>query len=374
MTHGSSFEPSRLSVSVGTSMGDSFSVELDEGRVRYSMFGGLEGHADVDVQVSAARWRGFRRSIDQLDAMAWQGVYEESFRTDGVEWSIDIAYLDGAIVQCRGYDCFPPERDGPDFTRAFERFCRGVSRLVGGLEFGWQKASPRESKGSRRRMFEWVHEHRRELELELCRQVPSLDEFVLEPGSSIKWLAPDSDGREIRDGLWPMVLPPPTPQEDGFWPKSGPVWDAAGIAGSATHERLGTVLVEAKSHVAELLSPRMSLSSYEANRTREAALEEAKLAYKASSEAPWTLTYYQLANRLAFLYYLRCRRSQPAWLINVYFCGDRFTSGGTEVVGPADASEWIDAIGQAKSALGLVANHPLADYVADVFLPVVPAR
>ena len=133
------------------------------------------------------------------------------------------------------------------------------------------------------------------------------------------------------------------------------------------------VLIEAKAHTAELLSPRMSSSSsHEVDEQRRAALDEAKVAYKVDPSVPWTLTYYQLANRLAFLYYLRLRRKQPAWLINLYFCGDSFSSGGMDVVGPTDRTGWADALAESKRALGLGHHHSLRDFVADVFLPAVP--
>ena len=221
-------------------------------------------------------------------------------------------------------------------------------------------------------MSQWVHEHREQLELELCRQVPSLNAFVGKAGRSINWIAPDSDGKEIRDALWPIVLPGPTPQDDGFWPAGGPVWDAAGIVGGGGDRGFGVVLIEAKAHAAELLSPRMKPSSYAVDEQRRAAVDEAKLAYGVDPSVSWTLTYYQLANRLAFLYYLRMRRKQQAWLVNLYFYGDSFPSGGKDVVGPTDPSGWYEPISEAKRALGLGVDHPLRDYVTDVFLPAVP--
>ena len=135
------------------------------------------------------------------------------------DWNIEIAYIDDTTIECSGYDAYPPDGSASEFTTPFKQFCRAVSRLLGGLEFGWEVARAPEPKGSRLRMHEWVHHHREQLERELCRQVPSLGEFVLEPGSSINWIAPDHEGREIRDSLWPLVLPGPTPQEDGFCPR-----------------------------------------------------------------------------------------------------------------------------------------------------------
>lgn len=370
----STYQPTSMTLAIGAGLGDGFEVQLDDGLLAYGLHDASTGQAEEGrVPVAADGWRRFRKDLEALEAFSWTGRFEpaeEMLRTDGVSWSIDIGFADGAAVVCEGYDAYPPDGTADELSKPFKRFCRAVSRLLGGLEFGWEVARPPARKGSRLRVSEWIHDRRERLELELCRQVPSLDEYVAEPGSSINWVAPNAAGKEIRDSIWPLVLPPPTPQEDGFWPARGPVWDAAGHVGG--RDGLGVVLIEGKAHTAELLSPRMQPSSLRIDEQRRAALDEAKAFYGVGTFIPWTSTYYQLANRLSFLYYLRVRRKHPAWLINIYFCGDSFRSGKHEVVGPVDAASWKNAIGQAKASLGLPVDHPLSEYVADVFLPASP--
>lgn len=373
MTRISSYQPIEFEAAVGAGMGDAFSARLEGNVVRYGV--GNDFNGSETLIPTAGRWREFRKRLDKLQAFVWAGHFEpppDEFATDGVDWSIRISYADGAAIRVDGYNAYPPDGAVNEFSEPFRLFCRAVSRLMGGVEFGWEVAKPPEPKGSRLRIFQWVQQHREQLELELCRQVPSLGEFVMEPGSSIKWIAPDSSGKEIREGLWRLVLPGPSPQEDGFWPAGGPVWDAAGLVGGHGDSGVGVVLVEAKAHAAELVSPRMTPSSYEVDQQRRSALDEAKLAFGVDPSVPWTLTYYQLANRLTFLYYLRMRRRQPAWLINLYFSGDSFRSGGQDIVGPKDSNGWRDAIAESKRALGLKPGHQLSEYVADVFLPVAP--
>ena len=375
MTRTSSYQPTELAIFIGAGMGDAFVAKLEGDAVRYSLGNDFEGASETVIPVTAGRWRDFRKRLDKLAAFAWSGHYEpppEEFATDGVDWKISITYADGATIQADGYDAYPPDGAANEFSKPFKLFCRAVSRLLAGVEFGWEVAKAPEPKGSRLRMYEWVHQHREQLDRELCRQVSSLGEFVMEPGSSINWIAPTIEGKEIRDGIWSKVLPPPTPQEDGFWLVGGPVWDAAGIAGGKHDPGIGIVLIEAKAHAAELVSPRMEPSTSEIDDQRRAALDEAKLTYGVDPPVPWTLTYYQLANRLAFLYYLRVRRKQPAWLINLYFFGDSFSSGSKQVEGPPDAAGWTEALTEAKRALGLGKDHPLKDFVADVFLPAIP--
>jgi hypothetical protein len=237
--------------------------------------------------------------------------------------------------------------------------------LLGGLEFAWDPPQP---KGSRLRIRQWVHDRPAELERQLRMNVPTLSDFLADDGV-MTWLSPDPSGRELRDALWGKIGLDVSPQAAGFWPARGPVWDAAAqVLGDG---RTGVVLVEAKSHAAEVRSPKMTHSSTPGvDDQRRDALDEAKRFYGVPDDVPWTECYHQYANRLAFLYYLRERRGWPAWLVNVYFCGDSFTSGHEEIVGPADPAGWSAAIQQAKDALGLPTEHALRDAVVDLFLPV----
>lgn len=74
----------------------------------------------------------------------------------------------------------------------------------------------------------------------------------------------------------------------------------------------------------------------------------------------WTSTFYQYANRLAHLYYLREINQLPAWLVFVYFTGDE------EMKGPRSEAEWRAALTVLHAALGL-RRGGLMRYVVDVF-------
>ncbi|MCW5718337.1 MAG: hypothetical protein KIS68_10955 [Bauldia sp.] len=79
---------------------------------------------------------------------------------------------------------------------------------------------------------------------------PDLLEAAL-PG--IRWLSPlaADDYAEYRDGSFLRLvgLDSLTPKLKGFWPTRGPQWDALGLMGTAP------VLVEAKAHLREFISP-----------------------------------------------------------------------------------------------------------------------
>ena len=85
---------------------------------------------------------------------------------------------------------------------------------------------------------------------------------------------------------------------DEFWPKSGPRWD--GLARTAEGK---LILVEAKAHIDEAVDYRSKASLEELRRIKY-RLEEAKSAFHATKDACWHTPLYQMANRLAPLYYL----------------------------------------------------------------------
>lgn len=89
-----------------------------------------------------------------------------------------------------------------------------------------------------------------------------------------------------------------------FWPNNGPWWDAIGIA--KTNEQDTIILVEAKAHTKETKS-RCSATSQESIDKINNALEytHSKLANNQYDDNVWLKSYYQLANRLAFLVHLK---------------------------------------------------------------------
>ena len=78
----------------------------------------------------------------------------------------------------------------------------------------------------------------------------------------------------------------------------------------------------------------------------------------------WSGKLYQYANRIAHLYLLRELNRIPAYLLFIYFIGDR------DVDGPQTTEEWKAAIEVAERVLGLPTRHRLSDYVVDIFVHV----
>jgi hypothetical protein len=188
----------------------------------------------------------------------------------------------------------------------------------------------------------------------LQRVVERRPDLLFHPAiGPVEWLSPlKSDGyAEYRDRAFLRLVGHEGVAADlaTFWPARGPQWDALGKTGDKI------VLVEAKAHVAELLSPPCQAGPQSLARI-EAALARVRADLGAVGGAAWTHTFYQLANRLAHLHFLRSM-GIDAHLLLVGFVGD------DEMGGPSSAAEWRTAYRVADYAMGLRSGHRLAAFV-----------
>lgn len=177
----------------------------------------------------------------------------------------------------------------------------------------------------------------------------------------IQWLSPlqGDEYAEYQDQAFLDRLGVALPYRPlaSFWPRRGPVWDGLGVT-----DRGELLLVEAKSHIRELLSSADPDSETSLNQIR-ASLEETRAYLRAHTHIDWTAPLYQYANRLAHLYLLRVLNGLPAFLVMLYFVNDYEQSG------PSTQEEWQGAITLQKTLLGL-RRHKLTPYVLDIFIDV----
>jgi hypothetical protein len=139
-----------------------------------------------------------------------------------------------------------------------------------------------------------------------------------------------------------------------FWPNGGPQWDAL-----ATCDDGSVLLIEAKAHIGELCTT-PSKAGAESLEKIQKALNEAISFVGAEPRALWSSVFYQLANRIAHLYFLRTHGIK-AWLVLVNFVGD------TEMKGPFGESEWEAAYQVVWHVLGTPKRHKLSAYIVEVF-------
>lgn len=219
------------------------------------------------------------------------------------------------------------------------------------------KLTGRAARGSQRQLQDYVNLFPQELNQAVRSQLP---EALRD--RSIRWLSPlaDTGYREYQDGafLQRLGLGSFSKQLAEFWPRGGPCWDALGqIEPRHGGEHPITLLVEAKSHTAEMRSQGCQASERSIGMIQR-ALDEAKQWSKAAPEADWTGPLYQAANRIAHLYFFRQRIGRPCFLIHLYFVGDPYK--------PTSQAEWNQALDAAHQELGL--NAPVSGRV-EVFLP-----
>jgi hypothetical protein len=187
------------------------------------------------------------------------------------------------------------------------------------------------------------------------------EQLNLTDTDSITWLSPlAEDGyAEYRDQAFLDLLNIKLPNVSlsDFWPARGPVWDGLGKSDGGN-----VFLIEAKSHISEVLSPKTG-AGVESLRKIKKSLDETKSFLNSTSDHDWTSTFYQYTNRLAHLYLLRMLNEVSAYLVFIYFVNDK------EMNGPQSIDEWSGAIKLLHSFLG-IGRHKLSKYIADIFIDI----
>ena len=185
---------------------------------------------------------------------------------------------------------------------------------------------------------------------------------VLEKEININWKSPIKDDQyaEYRDEDFLRILDIESkinsPLEK-FWPKRGPQWDALGI----DDEKI--FLVEAKANLPEVVSPPI-VAGKESKSKILTSFSELKEYLNINNTIDWSETFYQYANRIAHLYFLRVLNGINAYLVNIYFINDN------SVAGPKSIDEWRGALTIIKHYLGIPKKNKLEKYMIDIFIDV----
>ena len=190
------------------------------------------------------------------------------------------------------------------------------------------------------------------------RAVNDWPEF-LQPSAlpALTWVSPlvQDEFAEYRDAgfLDRLGLSHLAPQLGEFWPRRGPQWD-----GLASFDE-GVVLAEAKAHLAEFVSPPSQAGSASAQRIAKAfASVQTDLGAR---PANWDRVYFQYANRLAHLWWLRSQGIN-AHLVLIAFLND------AQMPGLATSADWLAAYSDAEMTLGLPVAHALTPFIHHLFV------
>jgi hypothetical protein len=183
----------------------------------------------------------------------------------------------------------------------------------------------------------------------------------IKKAEEIIWTSPieDDNFAEYRDDdfLKKVGLDPDEIRLKEFWPIRGPLWDA--LAKTDTGK---IILVEAKAHIPEIVSAATSAKKKSKSLIHK-SLNETKRFMEIKDKVDWSGKFYQYTNRLSHLYFLREKCGKEAFLVNVYFIGDRTVSG------PKNRQEWESALKVLKNYLGISRNK-MAKYMTEIFVDV----
>jgi hypothetical protein len=192
-----------------------------------------------------------------------------------------------------------------------------VTTSLGSIQNGKAK------KGSRLLLQNYVNDIQGEMNELILMSSPSLLAF-LNKELSIDWKSPlrENDYREYKNEFLDLIdnWKGKREQLEIYWAKRGPQWDGLAIVKGKNGQN-GLLLVEAKAHLQEMHSKIQA--GDKSREIIEQTIKEVKAVV--GSDAPfeiWLEQYYQLSNRLAYLYILNKKLNIPTWLILVNFVDD----------------------------------------------------
>lgn len=206
---------------------------------------------------------------------------------------------------------------------------------------------------------------------------------IIQEGTSFKddivWADyPLDEKRKSQDGEWKgAYIPTLMARGDWgeierkwkeFWPctnsqQGQPSWDGVFTCGEEI------VIVEAKAHTEELKSN--GTGAGEESKTKiQKALAATQAYFGADTSKNWAKNeYYQIANRLAFVYFLNEKCGVKARLLNLYFLNG-WDTADTETdrqKSVKSKDDWQAAIDAEYSALG-IDNDKVKEYAQSVFI------
>lgn len=181
-----------------------------------------------------------------------------------------------------------------------------------------------------------------------------------------------------REGEWKGLdfLPDNSPAKNEwktFWPQTGNMhnWDAVGVRKTDAGEEY--LLVEAKAHIKEL-NTKCGARDQRSIQIIEEALRATRKEFGAdeTKASNWLNRYYQYANRLAVLYFMR-EHDIPAHLVFICFLGDSFPAR-SNIKCPKTEAPWHKALADVHKRLGLSDAGLYKERVHHLYPPIYPQK
>ena len=212
--------------------------------------------------------------------------------------------------------------------------------------------------GSRYWIQRYVNEQPETLNVLAISGSPTLSVFG---PSVVTWKSPlaQENYREYRDGFLQVLgLEEHAAKRQQFWPATGPQWDALATIDN-DHGEHGVLLVEAKAYPSESFGDGSDANG-ESRTLIARSLDTVKRYCGVAPETDWTGRAYQIANRLAFLYFLEEVCHVPTWLLFVNFINDSSHH-------PTSMAQWVEHYTRLFRELGLHSKSPLLARTIIVF-------
>lgn len=232
-------------------------------------------------------------------------------------------------------------------------------RYVKGVKGVADAASVADVRGSQFCIQSWVNDKPDEFGEMILTSSP----FILAAAnhkSSIEWLSPlaQDNYKEYRDDfLTPLGLDMHFDALRAFWPKMGPQWDSLAWIHQDADDAV--LLVEAKAHVDEMSTPCGAKDPKSVKLIRKSLTRVQN--YMGVAPQDWMyFEYYQLANRLAFLYFFNEILKVPAFLALVSFVNDLSYK-------PTSLAQWRQHYVAAFARMGIHPNCKMLDRLIMVF-------
>ena len=182
----------------------------------------------------------------------------------------------------------------------------------------------------------------------------------------INWVSPrkEDDFAEYRDVgfLARLGLEEHRKTLESFWPKGGPQWDALGIDNNNPRR---VFLVEAKANIAEVITE-CKAESPKSREQIESSINRVQSFLGCKSLIPWTKGFYQYANRIAHLYFMREIAGIDAFLVFIYFLNDE-----THI--PTTKEQWQGML-EIQERLMDISSHKLQRFVVKSFIDIKEMR
>lgn len=131
------YKPKKMNLSIGGYGGNSYSLELLKGKLKYELFEvGYELSKTEILSVTDDQWLSFREALDLIDVWGWGSRYEGPGICDGTQWGLEIVYEDKMKVSS-GSNSYPvrAKKTSCKSEEPFELLMVAVRNLIGGRDF-----------------------------------------------------------------------------------------------------------------------------------------------------------------------------------------------------------------------------------------------